>query len=383
MLPIPHRHAWMSDEIDMLRDQARRFIEAELVPQLHGWRERGRSDPAAWRQIGEMGLLLPELPEQYGGSDATLAHQLVIQEELTRAEACPATSGVHTLAAHYILDCGTEAQKRHWLPRMASGELLGAIAMTEPGAGSDLQAVRTRAERVGDEYVINGAKTFITGGANAGLLVVVCKTDSSQGAKGISLIGVETAGLPGFRIGRLLDKIGMKASDTAELFFDDVRVPVANLVGCIEGHGFAHLMGQLPFERMLVASGAAAATERALELAIEYTKDRQAFGQRVFDFQNTRFKLAECATAAHVMRAFVNDCVQRLVDGKLEPEAAYMAKWWCTEQQCKVIDECLQLFGGYGYMAEYPIARMYADARVQKIYGGTNEIMKDLIARRL
>ena len=383
MLPIPHRHPWMTDEIEMMREQLRRFIDREFVPQLERWREQGRSDPAAWRRLGEMGLLLPELPEHYGGAGATLAHQLVIQEELSRAEAVTATLSVHSIAAHYILDYGTEEQKQRWLPPMASGELLAAIAMTEPGAGSDLQAVRTRAERQGEHYVINGAKTFITGGHNAGLIVIVCKTDVAKGAKGISLIVAEPQGLAGFRVGRLLDKIGLQASDTAELFFDDMRVPAANLIGGVEGQGFFQLMGQLPFERMQIAVGAVAAIERAVELTLEYTKERKAFGQPIFDFQNTRFKLAECATTAHVMRCFVNDCIQRLVDGKLDPEAAYMAKWWCSEQQCQVLDECLQFFGGYGYMSEYPIARMYADARVQKIYGGANEIMKDLIARKL
>ena len=383
MLPVPHRHPWMTDEIEMMREQLRRFIDREFVPQLERWREQGRSDPAAWRRLGEMGLLLPELPEEYGGAGATLAHQLVIQEELSRAEAVTATLSVHSIAAHYILDYGTEEQKQRWLPPMASGELLAAIAMTEPGAGSDLQAVRTRAERQGEHYVINGAKTFITGGHNAGLIVIVCKTDVAKGAKGISLIVAEPQGLAGFRVGRLLDKIGLQASDTAELFFDDMRVPAANLIGGVEGQGFFQLMGQLPFERMQIAVGAVAAIERAVELTLEYTKERKAFGQPIFDFQNTRFKLAECATTAHVMRCFVNDCIQRLVDGKLDPEAAYMAKWWCSEQQCQVLDECLQFFGGYGYMSEYPIARMYADARVQKIYGGANEIMKDLIARKL
>lgn len=383
MLPVPHRHPWMTDEIEMMREQLRRFIDREFVPQLERWREQGRSDPAAWRRLGEMGLLLPELPEQYGGAGATLAHQLVIQEELSRAEAVTATLSVHSIAAHYILDYGTEEQKQRWLPPMASGEVLAAIAMTEPGAGSDLQAVRTRAERQGEHYLINGAKTFITGGHNAGLIVIVCKTDVAKGAKGISLIVAEPQGLAGFRVGRLLDKIGLKASDTAELFFDDMRVPAANLIGGVEGQGFFQLMGQLPFERMQIAVGAVAAIERAVELTLEYTKERKAFGQPIFDFQNTRFKLAECATTAHVMRCFVNDCIQRLVDGKLDPEAAYMAKSWCSEQQCQVLDECLQFFGGYGYMSEYPIARMYADARVQKIYGGANEIMKDLIARKL
>jgi acyl-CoA dehydrogenase len=382
MLPTPLRHEWMTDEIDMLRVETRRFVEARLVPELARWRAQGFADKGAWRLVGEMGMLLPELPEALGGAGATLAHQLVVQEEFARAEV-PASTVVHCLVAHYLLDCGTEQQCRRWLPRMATGELFAGIAMTEPGAGSDLQAIRTRAVRDGDHYVINGAKTFITNGYSGNLLAVVVKTDPTLGAKGISLIVVETEGLLGFRVGRILEKIGNAASDTCELFFDDVRVPVENLIGGVEGQGFSQLMSQLPFERMTIAVTAASVIERALELTVAYTKERKAFGQPVFDFQNTRFKLAECATLAHVVRSFVNDCIQRLMQGRLDADAAYMAKWWCTEQQCRVLDECLQLYGGYGYMKEYPIARMYADARVQKIYGGTNEVMKELIGRHL
>jgi acyl-CoA dehydrogenase len=289
---------------------------------------------------------------------------------------------VHTIAAHYILDYGTEAQTRRWLPGLASGELLAGIALTEPGCGSDLKSLRTRARRDGDEYVIDGAKTFITNGFSANLLVVAVRTGEA-GSRGVSLVVMETENLPGFRVGRRLEKLGQHASDTAELFFDGVRVPASNLIGEEEGKGFIQLMSQLPYERLLLCVSAAAAIELAVELTVEYTKQRKAFGQTLSDFQNTRFKLAECATIAHVVRTFLNDCTQRLLDGTLDDEAAYMAKWWCTEQQGKVTDECLQLFGGYGYMAEYPIARLYADARVQRIYGGTTEIMKDLIARKL
>jgi len=289
---------------------------------------------------------------------------------------------VHTISAHYILDCGTEAQKQRWLPKLTNGELLAGIAMTEPGCGSDLQAIRTRAVREGDEYVINGSKTFITNGYTANLLVVVVRTGEA-GSRGVSLIVLEPENLPGFSVGRRLEKLGQHASDTTELFFQNVRVPADNLIGGVEGKGFIQLMSQLPYERMLLAVGAAAVIERAVELTLAYTQERKAFGQPLYEFQNTRFKLAECATIAHVVRTFVNDATQRLVDGKLDETAAYMAKWWCSEQQCRVTDECLQLFGGYGYMTEYPIARLYADSRVQKIYGGTNEIMKELIARKL
>ena len=379
MLPHLHRHAWMTEEMDLFRDQASRFIGAEMAPHAQRWREQGYIDRDIWKKLGAMSLMLPELPEEYGGAGGTLAHQLVVIEELTRHEVAGST-GVHTIVAHYLLDYGTEEQKRRWLPKLASGEYLAGIAMSEPGAGSDLKAIRTRATLDGGHYVVSGAKTFITNGYTAHLLVVVVRTGEA-GKKGVSLIVVETEGLKGFRVGRRLEKIGQHLSDTAELFFDDVRVPRENLLG--EGEGFKQLMGQLPFERMLIANSAVAAVEKAVDLTIAYTKERKAFGQPIFDFQNTRFKLAECATIAHIMRTFVNDCVQRLLDGKLDAEAAYMAKWWCTDEQCRVLDECLQLFGGYGYMWEYPIARMYADARVQRIYGGTNEIMKDLIARKL
>jgi acyl-CoA dehydrogenase len=371
----------MTEEMDLFRDQASRFIGAEMAPHAKRWREQGYIDRDIWKKLGAMSLMLPELPEEYGGAGGSLAHQLVVLEELTRHEVAGST-GVHTIVAHYLLDYGTGEQKRRWLPKLASGEYLAGIAMSEPGAGSDLKAIRTRATLDGDHYVVSGAKTFITNGFTAHLLVVVVRTGEA-GKKGVSLIVVETEGLKGFRVGRRLEKIGQHLSDTAELFFDDVRVPRENLLGEGEGEGFKQLMGQLPFERMLIANSAVAAVEKAVDLTIAYTKERKAFGQPIFDFQNTRFKLAECATTAHIMRTFVNDCVQRLLDGKLDAEAAYMAKWWCTDEQCRVLDECLQLFGGYGYMWEYPIARMYADARVQRIYGGTNEIMKDLIARKL
>lgn len=381
MLPQLHRHAWMDAEIESFRDQARRYIERELVPHMELWRRQGFIPREVWRPFGELGFLLPELPESYGGAGANLAYQLVVQDELARAEV-PGITAVHSIVAHYILDYGTEAQKQRWLPKLASGEMLAGIALTEPGCGSDLKALRTKAGKVGDQYVIDGAKTFITNGYTANLLVVAVRTGGA-GSGGISLMVLETENLPGFRVGRRLEKLGTHASDTAELFFDGVRIHQDQLLGGQEGLGFRQLMSQLPYERLLLAVPAAAVIEKAVELTVDYTRNRKAFGQSVFDFQNTRFKLAECATIAHVVRSFVNDCVQRLLDGNLDDEAAYMAKWWCTEQQGKVTDECLQLFGGYGYMAEYPIARLYADSRIQRIYGGTTEIMKDLIARRL
>jgi acyl-CoA dehydrogenase len=381
MLPRLLQHPWMDAEIESFREQVRRCVADKLVPHLDTWRRQGFIPRETWRALGDLGFLLPEMPEAYGGPGATLAYQLVVQDELAKVEV-PANTAVHSIAAHYILDYGTEEQKQRWLPRLASGEMLAGIAMTEPGAGSDLKAIRTRARLDGDHYVVDGSKTFITNGFTANLLVVVVRTGEA-GAKGVSLLVLETENLPGFSVGRRLEKLGQHASDTAELSFDGVRVPVSHLVGGVEGQGFAQLMSQLTFERLLLAVPAAAVIERAVELTVEYTKNRKAFGQALSDFQNTRFKLAECATLAHVVRSFVNDCIQRQLDGTLDNEAAYMAKWWCSEQQCKVTDECLQLFGGYGYMAEYPIARMYADARVQRIYGGANEIMKDLIARKV
>ena len=382
MLPRLHQHAWMDESVEAFRDQLRRYIAGEMTPHLDGWRRQGYIPREVWQGFGAMGFLLPELDEDWGGAGANLAYQLVVQDEMARAELPAGTTSVHSIAAHYILAYGTDAQKQRWLPRLASGELLGAIAMTEPGCGSDLKAIGTRARRDGEHYVIDGAKTFITNGFTCNLLVLVVRTGET-GSRGLSLVVLETENLPGFNVGRRLEKLGQHASDTAELSFEGVRVPVDQLLGAKEGQAFGQLMGQLPFERLLIAVPAAAVIERALEQTVQYCKERKAFGQTLFDFQNTRFKLAEVATLAHIVRSFVNDCTQRLLDGTLDNEAAYMAKWWCTEQQCRVVDECLQLFGGYGYMAEYPIARMYAASRVQKIYGGANEVLKDLVSRKL
>jgi len=381
LLPRQLQHAWMTPDMDEFRAQARRYIAREMAPHLAAWRQQGFIPREVWKPFAGMGLLLPEMGEQWGGAGGTLAHQLVVQDELARQE-MPANTAVHSIASHYILDYGTPEQQARWLPGLVSGDLLAGIALTEPGCGSDLKALRTRAVRDGDGYVVSGSKMFITNGQTGNLLVVAVRTGEAGGG-GVSLLVLETQDLPGFRIGRRLDKIGQHASDTCELYFDGVRVPAANLLGGVEGQGFKQLMSQLPYERMLLAVPAAAAIELAVSLSLAHTRERPAFGHKLSDFQNTRFKLAECATLAHVVRGFVNDCIQRLLDGQLDPEAAYMAKWWCTEQQCRVVDECLQLFGGYGYMTEYPIARLYADARVQKIYGGANEVMKDLIARRL
>ncbi len=380
MLPQLHTHPWMDAEIATFREQLRRLIAAEFTPQLEGWRRQGQIPRSAWQRLADIGALLPELPEAWGGSGASLAYQMVVQDELARAEV-PGSSAVHTIVAHYVLQYGSDQQRADWLPRMARGEYFCGIAMTEPDCGSDLKALTTRARRDGRDYVIDGTKMFISNASSGNFLVVAARTGEA-GSRGISLIAVPTEACPGLRV-TPLKKIGMHASDTCEVQFDGVRVPQSHLLGEREGEGFIQLMSQLPYERTLLGVIAAGVIDRALELTVAYTRERKAFGQPLAALQNTRFKLAECATLAHVVRTFINDSIQRLIDGRLDAEAAYMIKWWCTEQQCKVVDECLQLFGGYGYMAESAIARLYADARVQKIYGGSNEVMKDLIARKL
>ncbi len=378
------RPGWMTEELDMLADAADKFFERECVPHYEKWEKDGIIERSAWEKAGQTGLLCAAIPEEYGGAGGTFAHEAVIIGSLGRAGVDSFGIALHNaIVAPYILHYGTEDQKRNWLPRLASGELIGAIAMTEPGGGSDLQAIKTSAVRDGNQYRLNGQKTFITNGQHANLIVLVAKTDPSEGARGTSLIIVETDEVEGFKRGRNLDKIGLKAQDTSELFFDDVKVPTANLLGDEEGRGFYQLMEQLPQERHLIALQAMAMIELALEKTIEYVKQRKAFGKAVMDFQNTQFKLAECKTEATIARVFCDHCTGLLIEGKLDATTASMAKYWLTDLQCKIIDECLQLHGGYGYMNEYPIARMYADARVQRIYGGTNEIMKVLIARSL
>ena len=381
---MTYRSSWMTEELDVFRDQFRRFLARDLAPHAEKWRKQKMVDRSAWRALGEMGALLPSVPEAYGGLGATFAYDAAVFEDMT--EVAPEALGGVTVSsgivAHYILNYGSEEQKRRWLPGMARGELIGAIAMTEPGAGSDLQGVRTTARRQGNAYVINGQKTFITSGQTADLIIVVART-GGPGAKGLSLIVIETAGNDGFRRGRNLDKIGLHASDTSELFFEDAAAAPENLLGGEEGQGFAQLMQQLPQERLIIAVCAVAAMERAVRLTVDYTKERKAFGKPIIDFQNTAFKLAERKTEATIARVFVDWCVERLIAGDLDAVTASMAKWWCTQKQVETADECLQLHGGYGYMEEYPISRMFVDSRIQKIYGGANEIMKLLIARSL
>lgn len=377
---MKHESSWINDDVRMFRDNVRAFIAKEFVPQQARWRAQHGPDADDWLRAARAGLLLSDVPEAYGGGGGTFAHECVVLEELARA-GVHFGSQVHTTVAHYILAYGTEEQKRRWLPRMGRGELVGAIAMTEPGAGSDLQAIQTLARREGDEYVISGSKTFITNGMRAGLVCVAARTNpKAVGMRAISLIVVETDGLAGYRAGRPLEKVGMQQQDTCELFFDSVRVPAANLLGPIEGRGFAQLMEQLPYERLQIAVGAVAMAEQAVEITTRYVKERKAFGKPLFDLQNTRFKLAECKTRAQVGRVFLDSCIERYLAGRLDETSTAMAKYWLTEMQCRIVDECVQLHGGYGYMTEYPIARMWADARVQRIYAGSNEIMKELIA---
>lgn len=369
-------------EHQMFRESARRFFEKEVKPHHAKWEEEGIVPKEVWRKAGEQGLLCMNVPEQYGGVGGDFLYSVIAIEEQGRIGASGPGFSLHTdIATPYFMAYASEEQKQHWLPKMISGEVITAIAMTEPGTGSDLQAVKTTAVKDGNELVINGAKTFITNGQNADLVIVVCKTDPKGGAKGTSLVLVETD-REGFRRGRNLEKIGLKAQDTSELFFDDVRVPTTNTLGA-DGMGFVQLMQMLPQERLVVGVQAIAAMELALDETIKYTKERKAFGKSIIDFQNTRFKLAEIKTQVTVARVFVDECVARHLKGELDVPTAAMCKLWTTDLQCKVIDECLQFFGGYGYMWEYPIARLYADARVQKIYAGTNEIMKELISRSL
>ncbi|MGY3482980.1 acyl-CoA dehydrogenase [Bradyrhizobium sp. USDA 4011] len=379
-----YRSSWMTEELDTFRDQFRKFLAKDLAPHAEKWREQKLVDRFAWRALGEMGALLPSVPEAYGGLGASFAYDAAVLDDLesTVPELTTGVSVHSAIVAHYIVNYGSEEQKQRWLPKMASGEMVGAIAMTEPGTGSDLQAVKTTAKKQGNSYVINGQKTFITNGQAADLVIVVART-GAPGAKGISLIVVETAGAEGYRRGRNLDKIGLHASDTSELFFDNVTVPPENLLGNEEGNGFVQLMQQLPQERLSLAIGAVASMERAVEITAEYTKARTAFGKPLIEFQNTAFTLAERKTEAMIARVFVDWCVERLVAGDLDTVTASMAKWWCSQKQVETADECLQLHGGYGYMQEYPISRMFIDSRIQKIYGGTNEIMKVLIARSL
>ena len=373
-------------EHEAFRDSFRRFIENEIAPFHADWEEQGFVDRAVWNKAGENGFLCLTMPEEYGGAGADKLYSVVQMEEVARAGCSGIGYSLHSeIVAPYILHYGTQAQKLKYLPKLASGEMIGAIAMSEPAAGSDLQGIKATAIRQGDgSFVLNGSKTFITNGWHADLVIVVAKTNPAAGAKGTSLLLVER-GMPGFTVGKRLKKLGLKAQDTSELFFDDVRLPADMLLGesAQENRGFICLMEQLPWERMQIAIGAVAAAQAAIDWTVDYVKERKVFGQPVAAFQNTRFTLAELQTEVQVARVFVDKCLELLLANTLDTATASMAKYWCSDLQCKVMDECVQLFGGYGYMWEYPITRAYADARVQRIYGGTNEIMKEVITRAM
>lgn len=381
----PRRSPWMDSDLDDFRDLARTFCEKEIKPNSEKYISNKQVDRDLWTRAGLLGLLCTSIPEEYGGGGGTFAHEAILIEEQARVGDSSWGASLHSgIVAHYLLHYGTEEQKLHWLPKMASGEVVGAIAMTEPGTGSDLQGIRTKAikDEATGEYVVNGAKTFITNGAQADLVLVAVKTNPAEKAAGVSLVLVET-NRDGFRRGRVLDKIGMKGQDTCELFFDDVRIPATNLLGAEEGQGFLQLMMQLPQERLIVAIASVVAMELSLDITHKYTREREAFGREIFGFQNTKFVLAEVATEARVCRSFLDECITLHLAGQLDIPTVAMAKYWCSERAMKVVDKCLQLHGGYGYMEEYPIARAWTDLRVQQIYAGTTEIMKEIIARSL
>ena len=379
---VPLNEEEITVEIAQFRETTGRFVKSEFLPNEARWAKQQHVDRSTWLKAGSLGLLLVDVPEEYGGSGGSFRHQAAVADEISQSDS---SSGflVHSVVAHYVLNHGTEAQRSKYLPLLASGEMIGAIAMTEPGTGSDLQAIRTKAVLDGDSLILTGSKTFITNGSLADLIVLVARTGEGLRGNGLSLVLLETRGALGYKVGRVLDKIGQHTQDTSELFFEDVRVPAAAVLGGERGLGFIQLKTELPYERALLGLSAVAAIERAVRLTIDYVKEREAFGKKLMEFQNTRFVLAEAKTNAVLARTFLDHCIDLQSSGQLDTATASMLKWWASDMQCKVIDSCLQLFGGYGYMAEYPIARMYVDARVQKIYGGTNEIMKELIARSL
>lgn len=385
VLGVPESPSMQDPDIEMFRDSVRRFYKQHATPdRVEKWRREGQVDREFWNEAGRAGFLGVTVPEEYGGAGADFRYDITLVQETQRNDVSGFAISLHNvIVTPYVQAHGTEEQKHRWLPKLVSGEYIAAIAMSEPGAGSDLQSIRTTAIKDGDGYRINGSKTFISNGQLANFIVVVAKTDPSLGARGTSLLIVETDKVEGFRRGKKLDKIGHEAQDTSELFFDDVWVPSENLLGAVEGQGFRQLMAELPRERMLMAIGGISTMEMAIEATIEYVKARKAFGQTIIDFQNTQFKLAECKTKATVAKVFVNDCIEKALTGELDGTTSAMAKYWVTETEWEIVDTCLQLHGGYGYVNEYPIARIFRDSRIQRIYGGSTEIMKVLIARSL
>lgn len=383
-MPFNYQSPWVSEDIAVMREGVRRFIADEVTPNLGKWDAQGHIDRDLWLKAGEMGLLGADIAEEHGGVGGHFGHCAIIAEELARAgaNALRICLSIHVIAIHYIVAYGTEAQKTRWLPGLCSGEIMAGVAMSEPVGGSDLQAGRTRAIRQDGEYVVNGSKIFITNGSTADLLLLAVKTDPAQRAHGTSMLLFDTK-TPGFQVGRVLDKVGLHSSDTCELFFDECRLPADTLLGESEGRGFYQMMEQLAYERVIAAVGAIANMEAAFDMTRLYTADRQAFGKPIIEFQNTRFELADIKTTTLAARTFVDLAIQRMIDGTIDSELASMTKYWLTEKLCETVDRCVQLFGGYGYMTEYPIARLYADSRIERIYGGTTEIMKEIIGRSL
>ena len=376
-------HKWVTEEHKLFTESVQKFYNDEMKPNIEDWVDNGVVSKSFWEKAGHAGIMSGSVLEEHGGVGGDMGFDSITVYEQAKTGDSSWGYGIQSIVIHYLNEYGTDEQKNEWLPKLIEGKSIASLAMTEPGAGSDLQAIKTIARKDGNQYTLNGSKIFITNGGSADLIIVAAKTDQSAGAKGISLILLDTNNVEGFSRGKPLKKLGLKGNDTAELFFDNVKVPLTNLIGKEEGQGFYQMMNQLPWERLLIGITALGAIDFAIQETIKYVQERKAFNRRIMDLQNTRFKLAESKTKAEVLRSFINDCIARLIKGKLDAATASMAKYWGSQIQNEIMDECLQLHGGYGYILDYPISRMYADARVQKIYGGSNEIMKELIARSI
>ena len=376
-------HKWVTEEHKLFTESVQKFYNDEMKPNIEDWVDNGVVSKSFWEKAGHAGIMSGSVLEEHGGVGGDMGFDSITVYEQAKTGDSSWGYGIQSIVIHYLNEYGTDEQKNEWLPKLIEGKSIASLAMTEPGAGSDLQAIKTIAKKDGNQYTLNGSKIFITNGGSADLIIVAAKTDQSAGAKGISLILLDANNVEGFSRGKPLKKLGLKGNDTAELFFDNVKVPLTNLIGKEEGQGFYQMMNQLPWERLLIGITALGAIDFALQETIKYVQERKAFNKRIMDLQNTRFKLAESKTKAEVFRSFINDCIARLIKGKLDAATASMAKYWGSQIQNEIMDECLQLHGGYGYILDYPISRMYADARVQKIYGGSNEIMKELIARSI